>query len=149
MAKKSILNKKSIQFLMITALLSFTIGTEAYEKEGKIEKEFNIGNNTRIEFSNKSSDLNIKLWNKESVKLECFYKLRANDEDDVLTTIEVALDIKCGETTKDKFFTLEQTACIGCCDEAPAMRVNDQTYTNLTKAKVLRILEEYKEGTLC
>ena len=72
-----------------------------------------------------------------------------NDDFNVLSTIEVALDIKCGETTKDKFFTLEKSACIGCCDEAPAMRVNDQTYTNLTKAKVLRILEEYKEGTLC
>jgi NADH-quinone oxidoreductase subunit E len=72
-----------------------------------------------------------------------------NDDFNVLKTIETALDIKCGETTKDRFFTLEQTACIGCCDEAPAMRVNDQTFTNLTKAKVLRILEEYKEGTLC
>lgn len=72
-----------------------------------------------------------------------------NDDFNVLKTIEVALDISCGETTKDQFFTLEQTACIGCCDEAPAMRINDKTYTNLTKAKVLRILEEYKEGTLC
>ncbi|MCF7925526.1 MAG: NAD(P)H-dependent oxidoreductase subunit E [Candidatus Izimaplasma sp.] len=72
-----------------------------------------------------------------------------NDDFNVLTTIEKALDISCGDTSKDQFFTLEQTACLGCCDEAPAMRINNKVYTKLTKAKVLRILEEYKEGILC
>ena len=72
-----------------------------------------------------------------------------NDDFNVLATVENALNIHLGETTKDKLFTIEHTACIGCCDEAPAMRINHQIYTNLTKAKVLRILEEYKEGILC
>jgi NADH-quinone oxidoreductase subunit E len=72
-----------------------------------------------------------------------------NDDFNVLATVENALNIKLGGTTKDGLFTLENTACIGCCDEAPAMRINHKIYTNLTKAKVLRILEEYKEGILC
>jgi NADH-quinone oxidoreductase subunit E len=50
------------------------------------------------------------------------------------------------ETTKDKLFTVEFTACIGCCDEAPAMKINDEVYTNLSKGKVITIIEEYKEG---
>ncbi len=51
-----------------------------------------------------------------------------------------------GETTEDKLFTVEFTACLGCCDEAPAMRINKQTYTSLSKGKVITILEEYEEG---
>jgi hypothetical protein len=85
---------KTIQLSIIALLLSFTVNAEAYEKEGKIEKEFNIGNNTRIEFSNKSSDLNIKIWDKQTVKLECFYKLKANDEEDVMKTIDALQNLE-------------------------------------------------------
>ena len=69
-----------------------------------------------------------------------------NDSFNVIETISEFLGINVDETTKDRLFTLEFTACIGCCDEAPAMRINQQTYTNLTKGKVMIILEEYMEG---
>ncbi len=72
-----------------------------------------------------------------------------NDEFNILKTLEQTLNIQCGETTDDHFFTLEESACLGHCDEAPVMRINDTMYTNLTKTKVFRILEQYKEGTLC
>lgn len=68
-----------------------------------------------------------------------------NDSFNVVDTVCDFLGIKIGETTEDKMFTVEHTACIGCCDDAPAMRINDQTYTGLTKGKVITILEEYKE----
>lgn len=69
-----------------------------------------------------------------------------NDDFNVLLTAEEILGIRCGDTTKDEQFTLETTACIGCCDEAPAMRINDKVYTNLTEDKVYEILQAYKEG---
>lgn len=69
-----------------------------------------------------------------------------NDSFNVLETVENFLGVKLGETTADQLFTVEFTACIGCCDESPAMRINHQTYTNLTKGKVITLLEEYKEG---
>lgn len=69
-----------------------------------------------------------------------------NDDFNVLKTVENELNIKVNDTTRNHEFTLEFTACIGCCDEAPAMRINDVTYTNLTREKVINIINDYKEG---
>jgi NADH:ubiquinone oxidoreductase subunit E len=69
-----------------------------------------------------------------------------NDSFNLKNTVCDYLDCAMGETTKSKLFTVEFTACLGCCDESPAMRINKQTYTNLTKGKVITILEEYEEG---
>lgn len=69
-----------------------------------------------------------------------------NDSFNVVDTVCDFLNVSMGETTEDKMFTVEYTACIGCCDDAPAMRINDTTYTGLTKGKVITVLEEYKEG---
>lgn len=69
-----------------------------------------------------------------------------NDSFNVKETVCDFLGVDVSKTTEDKLFTVEWTACIGCCDEAPAMRINEETYTNLSKGKVITILEEYKEG---
>ena len=70
--------------------------------------------------------------------LSCFL----NDDINVLKTIEDKLGIKVNETTKDKEFSLEFTSCIGCCDEAPAIRIDDKVYTNLTEEKISNIFSE-------
>jgi NADH:ubiquinone oxidoreductase subunit E len=46
------------------------------------------------------------------------------------------LGIKRGETTKDGLFTLEIVNCLGSCDTAPNMMINDKLYTNLTLDEV-------------
>ena len=68
-----------------------------------------------------------------------------DDDFNVLKTVENELNIKVNDTTRNLMFTIELTACIGACDEAPAMRINDQTYTNLTYDKVVKIINKYKE----
>ena len=59
------------------------------------------------------------------------------------------LNIKDGETTEDGLFTLNNVACLGCCSLAPVMMVKssegDETYGNLTKSKVVQILDEIRE----
>lgn len=59
------------------------------------------------------------------------------------------LNIKDGETTEDGLFTLNNVACLGCCSLAPVMMVQtkegNETYGNLTKDKVVKILAELKE----
>ena len=70
-----------------------------------------------------------------------------NDAFDVRKTLEKALNISVGETSRNGLFTLEETACIGCCDEAPAMLVDLEPYTNLTREKIDRILASYREVT--
>ena len=59
--------------------------------------------------------------------------------------LEKALGIKMGETTEDGQFTLEHIECIGVCDRAPAMLVDDEVYGPLTKESIPEILAHYQE----
>jgi NADH:ubiquinone oxidoreductase subunit E len=54
------------------------------------------------------------------------------------------LGIAFGETTQDGLFTLEQTSCIGLCDQGPAMLVNDDLHVKLTEESVRTILSDYR-----
>ena len=66
------------------------------------------------------------------------------DGEKVVTAIEQALGISAGRTTADGRFTLEFTNCIGACDMAPAMLINDDLHGNLTPEKIPQILQLYK-----
>jgi|WetSurMetagenome_2_1015567.scaffolds.fasta_scaffold09348_5 NADH:ubiquinone oxidoreductase subunit E/ferredoxin/NAD-dependent dihydropyrimidine dehydrogenase PreA subunit len=61
----------------------------------------------------------------------------------ILKSIEDELGIKPGETTRDKKFSLELANCIGACDRAPALLVNQEVYGNLTPKKISSILRKY------
>lgn len=67
-----------------------------------------------------------------------------NDDFNVLHTIEDLLGIALGDTTSDGMFSLEHTACIGHCDEAPVIRINGTVHTNLTPSKVETVLASYR-----
>lgn len=62
----------------------------------------------------------------------------------VAESIEKEIGIKPGQTTTDRRFSFELTNCIGACDKAPAMLINDDVHGNLTSAKISQILEGYK-----
>lgn len=62
---------------------------------------------------------------------------------EIIKTIEEKLNIKEGKSGKGYLFTLESVRCMGCCGLAPTMRINDKTYGNLDKDKVIDILDEY------
>ncbi len=55
------------------------------------------------------------------------------------------LGVEVGETTKDGFFTVLPTACIGYCDLSPAMLVNGRPYGPLTPERIDEILAMLKE----
>jgi len=59
----------------------------------------------------------------------------------VVDYISAKLGIHPGETSKDGRFTLETVQCLASCGTAPAMRVNDQLYENLTVAGIDAIIE--------
>ena len=48
-----------------------------------------------------------------------------------------------GETTADQRFTLIPIVCLGACDHAPVMMIDDDTHFDLTPEKIDRILEMY------
>ncbi|EHO40718.1 NADH-quinone oxidoreductase, E subunit [Caldithrix abyssi DSM 13497] len=54
------------------------------------------------------------------------------------------LKIDLGQTTEDKKFTLLTIPCLGACDRAPAMMVDNELYGNLTPEKIDEILDQYK-----
>lgn len=58
--------------------------------------------------------------------------------------LKETLQIKFGETTPDERFTLLPNPCLGTCDCAPALMVNNNLYRNLTIEKLDEILEDYK-----
>ena len=62
----------------------------------------------------------------------------------VIDSIARELGIKLGETTKDGRFSFTMTNCIGECDKAPAMLINDDVHGDLTPAKISQILKNYK-----
>jgi NADH-quinone oxidoreductase E subunit len=57
--------------------------------------------------------------------------------------IRAELDIQPGETTPDGRFSFEMTNCIGACDTAPAMLIDDAVYGQLTREKISEILKSY------
>jgi len=66
--------------------------------------------------------------------------------DNIQEVLEQELGIKVGETTSDGLFTLEHTACLGTCEVAPAMQINEVVFGNLTKDRVKEIIENYRAG---
>lgn len=71
-----------------------------------------------------------------------------NDTQSIYDKLVELLKIQDGETTEDNLFTLEIAECLGCCNEAPAMRINNNVYTSLTPAKVEKIIEGLRGETL-
>ena len=62
----------------------------------------------------------------------------------IMDYIEKEIGIRPGETTSDGRFSFELTNCIGACDKAPAMMINQDVYGDLTPEKISRILAKYK-----
>jgi|WetSurMetagenome_2_1015567.scaffolds.fasta_scaffold266405_2 NADH-quinone oxidoreductase subunit E len=54
------------------------------------------------------------------------------------------LNVKDGETTEDRIFTLETVACLGCCSLAPVMMIGDETYGKLSGKKATDIVKDIK-----
>ncbi len=63
----------------------------------------------------------------------------------VLGELKNLLGIDLNDTTKDKLFTLETTSCLGACDEAPVMSVNNIIYGKLNTEKIKNIIKHYRE----
>lgn len=63
--------------------------------------------------------------------------------EDILGCLQERLGIKLGETTADDRFTLLPVPCLGACDGAPAIMIDDMLYTTVTPEKIEEILKNY------
>lgn len=57
---------------------------------------------------------------------------------------ERVLEIKVGETTPDKMFTLETVNCLGACALAPLTQIDEDNYGKMTIEKIGRVIKNYK-----
>ena len=71
--------------------------------------------------------------------IPCFLK----DSQTIIEGVRKAIGIRPGETTPDGRFSFELTNCIGACDRAPAMMINNDVHVDLTPGKISKILEAY------
>jgi NADH-quinone oxidoreductase subunit E len=63
--------------------------------------------------------------------------------EDLRSYLGTRLKIDFGGTTEDGKFTLLPVSCLGACDHAPALMVDDDLHQDLTKEKIEEILDGY------
>jgi NADH-quinone oxidoreductase subunit E len=64
--------------------------------------------------------------------------------DRLLEWLEQHLGIKRGGTTPDGRFTLLPIVCLGHCDRAPAMLIDDEIHGDLEATRLAAVLEAYR-----
>jgi NADH-quinone oxidoreductase subunit E len=65
----------------------------------------------------------------------------------ILQEVENQLGIKAGQTTPDRYFSLETISCFGSCALAPVLVVDKNVYGRVTVARVEQILKENRPET--
>jgi NADH-quinone oxidoreductase subunit E len=64
--------------------------------------------------------------------------------DNLLKNISQRLNIKLGETTTDGRYTLLPNCCLGTCDHAPALMIDNDLYRDVTVQQLDDILKKYE-----
>jgi NADH-quinone oxidoreductase subunit E len=57
----------------------------------------------------------------------------------ITEALEQELDVADGQTRADREFGLDSVACMGACSQAPVMRIDEETYGNLTADETRKI----------
>lgn len=64
--------------------------------------------------------------------------------ENIYTHLQRRLGIGFGETTSDGRFTLLPHVCLGACDRAPAMMIDEQLYGELDAGRIDEILDSFR-----
>jgi len=75
--------------------------------------------------------------------LSCFL---VGGGDSLIRYLSERLGIQPGETSVDGRFTLEVVQCLAACGSAPALRVNDELYENMTPDSIDDLIETLEKG---
>lgn len=71
----------------------------------------------------------------------CFVR----NAESIVREFEKALNIKTGETTGNKKYTIDCLRCVGACGLAPVVMVNEDVYGKVTVDDVYKIIAKYTE----
>ncbi len=90
------------------------------------------------------SFLSIKPLGRNVIRICKSLPCHLTDCQTIIESVEKELGIEPGETTPDGRFSFQLTNCIGLCDQAPAIMINDDVHGDLTPEKIAQILKAYK-----
>lgn len=62
----------------------------------------------------------------------------------IVDHLKEKLNIDWGQTTEDKRFTLLPIPCLGNCDHAPTLMINEDLHHDVTEEKLDQILNQYE-----
>lgn len=132
--------------------LILTFLQEAQQKTGYISEEtmariaeqLNVSRSDVYGVATFYSFLSVRTQGRNVIRICKSLPCHLKNGQTIIESLEKELGIKPGETTADGKFTFTMTNCIGECDQAPAMLINDDVHGNLTPAKIVQILKTYK-----
>ncbi len=85
---------------------------------------------------------NLKPVGKNTISVCTNVSCMLRQSDEILRHLEKKLNIKVGESTKDKkFYLKDEMECLAACNGAPMMQVNHINYENLTFKKIDEIID--------
>lgn len=108
-----------------------------------IAREMNIPQTEVYSFITFYAMLSVKPRGKYIIRMCKSAPCHVRGAKEVVRAVEDLLQIKMGETTEDKRFTLEYCPCLGICDISPAIMINEKTYGNLTPDSVRAVIKQY------
>jgi NADH-quinone oxidoreductase subunit E len=86
----------------------------------------------------------LKPRGKHVIKVCCGTACHLNGATQSLEQIDRKLDIKDGETTEDRRFSLETVNCLGACALAPVVVVGEDYHDSADAGKIDKILSSYQ-----
>lgn len=137
-------HKKREELLVRLKEAQHRFGYVPKEVIGKLAESLNIPINEVYGVASFYSFISTKPLGRNVIRvcqsLPCYLK----HSETIIETVTKEIGIKPGETTPDGRFSLELTNCIGACEKAPVMMINNDVYTDLTPRKIRQILKNYK-----
>ncbi len=121
-------------------------GQISWDSATFISKDLNIPMTQIYSAATFYEEFTIKPMGKNIIRICRGVVCHSKDSWKILDAVKEHLGIDEGETTDDGSFTLLDSSCIGQCDGAPAMMVNDSVYRDIDPAQVMKILDDLKNG---
>lgn len=131
----------------LMAVLQETVKQENFLSEERlmeIAKEFDLSSAEVYGVATFYSFLPVKPMGENVIKICKTIICEMKGKDAILDAIKDKLNIIPGQTSADGKFSLIAVNCIGQCNNAPAMLINDKPYINLTYENVVKIIDEYQ-----
>lgn len=70
----------------------------------------------------------------------CYVRGGAKNMEKLINTLQISP----GDTTEDRRFSLETVRCVGACGLAPALVVNEETFSQVKPSKLNQILDQFE-----